>query len=255
MRLGGWSPRPAYRSCSCCSLPRPVCAQRLPANRDPRALRSGVRRRHRRQAVRGNRNDSRPDRSTDGPHRAERGRDRLRRRDHRYRRGDAARQRRTRSNGRDRNADRRESAARRARGDPDPLHRRAERPAPRLLHHQGRDAELCRHAVRVDGRAAGVSLLRRAGLQGHLRGDADDRSRRHRDLERSRHLGHAGARSRPAHGEVLHVAEDVVVSRGDGRGRLRVSRRRRRRHADSRMHAAGKEGSSGESRSSRRRRS
>ena len=46
-----------------------------------------------------------------------------------------------------------------------------------------------------------------------------------------------------------------IVSRGDGRRRLRVSRRRRRRHADSRLHHARQETSRATSRSNRPRRS
>ena len=77
-----------------------------------------------------------------------------------------------------------EAARRRADRDPHPLRRHPEQPAARLLHQQDQAPEVRRHAVRGDRRAPGVSLLRRAGVQGHLRRHADHRSRRHRDLER-----------------------------------------------------------------------
>ena len=60
------------------------------------------------------------------------------------------------------------------------------------------------YAVIADGsdrRAARVSLLRRAGLQGHLRHLADCRPRRHGDLERRAVVTTRPAPSRQAHGD------------------------------------------------------
>ena len=53
-----------------------------------------------------------------------------------------------------------------------------------------------RHAVRGDRRAARLPLLRRAGVQGDVRRDADHRPRRHRHLQRQGAVGHARARRR-----------------------------------------------------------
>ncbi len=83
--------------------------------------------------------------------------------------------------------------------DPHPLRRHPEQPAARLLHQQ--DATLRKYAVTqfeaTDARRAFPSL-RRAGVQGDLRGHADHRSRRHRDLQRQGAVRHAGARRRPS---------------------------------------------------------
>ena len=64
------------------------------------------------------------------------------------------------------------------------LHRHSERRTARLLSFQDRQAQLRRHPVRVHRRAPRLPLLRRAGLQGHLRCFAGDRQRRHRHLQR-----------------------------------------------------------------------
>ena len=50
----------------------------------------------------------------------------------------------------------------------DPLHRYPEQQAARLLSRQNRPPQLRRHAVRIHRRPPRLSLLRRAGLQGHI---------------------------------------------------------------------------------------
>ena len=101
----------------------------------------------------------------------------------------------------------------------------------------------------TDARRA-FPVLRRAGVQGDVRDHGDDRPRRHRDLQRQGAVGHAGPAPDAAHDDVRHDAEDVVVSGGDGRRRLRVPRGRRRRHADPRLRHAGQAGARPASRSS-----
>ena len=84
----------------------------------------------------------------------------------------------------------------RLRRDSHPLHRYPEQRAARLLSQPGERPALCRLAARIDRRAAHVSVLRRAGLQGDVLRVGDDRPRRHRHLQRTRDLRRARRRAR-----------------------------------------------------------
>ena len=133
---------------------------------------------------------------------------------------------------RDGHADRPAGAAQGSGVDSDHLHRTPQRQAARLLSQQGQRPALRGDADGGDRRAARVSLVRRAGLQGHLRYLADDRQRRYGDLERRAAVRHA----RPRAGQhTLVFARTPKMSTylvamlvGDFVCRERIGRRHRR---------------------------
>ncbi len=176
--------------------------------------------------------------AAEGPvhvHHAARRGDGLRRGDHHRRRGhagghsDAERRR--------RNGDAHRAATDpRGRGQPrDRLHRRPQRQAARVLHQQGERPQLCGDADGTDRCTAGIPVVRRAGLQGHLRHLAHGGQQRHRHLQWRAGVGHGGPGAGQAHAHLRAHAEDVHLPGGDDRRRLRLPRGRIRRHHDSHL--------------------
>ena len=86
--------------------------------------------------------------------------------------------------------------------DPDHLHRHPQRQAARLLHQQGQRTEVRRVADGSHRRAARVSLVRRARLQGDLRHLADDRRAATRRSPTAGSSRTRRARAGQAHGDV-----------------------------------------------------
>ena len=134
-------------------------------------------------------------------------------------------------------------AGRRA-GRPRPaLQRGPQRPARRLLplgiHRRGRDGAHDRdEPAGADRGAARVPLLRRAGVQSHVRGHPR-RPRRARGLLQLPRRVRDGSARRAARGGLRDHHDDVVLPRRPRRRTARVDRggRRRRRAARGRLHA------------------
>ena len=179
-------------------------------------------------------------------------RNRFSRGDDRRRRNDPGRQRHARR--RQRNGDVHRAAAdpRRRGRDCDALHRAAQRPAARLLSEPREQPRLRHHAARGHRRAPRVSIVRRAGHEGDVRGICHDRHERHGDLERAPDVGHARARRRQTHADIRHDETDVALPRRARGRRLDVRDRRRRRHSDPGLRDAESQRRSSASRSSRR---
>ena len=95
-------------------------------------------------------------------------------------------------------------------GDPpDHLQRHPQRQAPRLLSEPGQRPEIRGHADGGNRRPPGVSVIRRAQVQGDVRLSLMVDAARYGDLQRRSGFRRPGARIGQAHGVVRHHAEDV----------------------------------------------